>query len=52
MSHASIPEEVRRERQLPEDLIRLCVGIEDVEDLWSDLEQALHSAGCLDGKSA
>ncbi|NMM29667.1 MAG: cystathionine gamma-synthase, partial [Cellulomonas sp.] len=26
---------------VPEDLIRLSVGIEDVEDLWSDLEQAL-----------
>jgi cystathionine gamma-synthase len=26
---------------VPDDLIRLSVGIEDVEDLWSDLEQAL-----------
>jgi cystathionine gamma-synthase len=25
----------------PENLIRLSVGIEDVEDLWADLEQAL-----------
>ncbi|MGV8977322.1 MAG: trans-sulfuration enzyme family protein [Cellulomonas sp.] len=31
---------------VPADLIRLSVGIEDVEDLWSDLEQALtRSAG-------
>jgi len=28
---------------IPETLIRLSVGIEDVEDLWSDLEQALNS---------
>lgn len=30
---------------VPEDLLRLSVGIEDVEDLWADLEQALASAG-------
>ncbi|WP_448072813.1 trans-sulfuration enzyme family protein [Georgenia yuyongxinii] len=29
---------------VPEDLLRLSVGIEDVEDLWADLEQALHAA--------
>ncbi|KAJ2418648.1 cystathionine beta-lyase, partial [Coemansia sp. RSA 2522] len=26
MLHASIPAEIRKQRQLPEDLIRLCVG--------------------------
>ena len=26
---------------VPEDLLRLSVGIEDVEDLWRDLDQAL-----------
>jgi cystathionine beta-lyase len=46
MSHASIPEHVRKERQFPEDLIRLCVGIEDVDDLLEDLDHALKSAGC------
>lgn len=45
MSHASIPEHVRKQRQFPEDLIRLCVGIEDVDDLLEDLEFALHVAG-------
>ncbi len=30
---------------VPEDLLRLSVGIEDVEDLWADLDQALASAG-------
>ena len=29
---------------IPDGLIRLSVGIEDVEDLWEDLEQALDSA--------
>ncbi len=37
MSHASIPAEVRASRELPEDLVRLAVGIED----GGDLEQAL-----------
>lgn len=45
MSHASIPEEVRRARALPEDLVRLSVGIEDADDLLADLEQALAAAG-------
>ena len=45
MSHASIPEHVRKERQLPEDLIRLCVGIEDENDLLDDLKAALQIAG-------
>ncbi|CAO3628023.1 unnamed protein product [Cunninghamella echinulata] len=48
MSHASIPAHIRAERALPEDLIRLCVGIEDVEDLLEDLKQALESAGAID----
>ena len=29
---------------IPEGLIRLSVGIEDVEDLWEDLAQALDAA--------
>jgi cystathionine beta-lyase len=47
MSHASIPAEVRKERQFPEDLIRLCIGIEDVNDLIEDLHVALVKAGAL-----
>lgn len=47
MSHASIPAHVRAERQFPEDLIRLCVGIEDGDDLLEDLQMALSSAGAL-----
>jgi cystathionine gamma-synthase len=30
---------------IPEGLVRLSVGVEDVEDLWRDLEQALDTAG-------
>lgn len=41
MSHASIDEKTRRERNMPEDIIRLCVGIEDAEDLVDDLSRAV-----------
>lgn len=41
MSHASIDAKTRRERQMPEDIIRLCVGIEDVTDLIEDLSRAV-----------
>ncbi|XP_047330454.1 cystathionine beta-lyase, chloroplastic [Impatiens glandulifera] len=41
MSHASIPAAVREARGLTEDLIRISVGIEDVDDLIADLDNAL-----------
>ena len=41
MSHASIDAKTRQERALPEDIIRLCVGIEDVDDLIDDLSRAV-----------
>ncbi|KAI0279267.1 Cys/Met metabolism PLP-dependent enzyme-domain-containing protein [Russula aff. rugulosa BPL654] len=47
MSHASIDAALRAERGLPEDLIRLCVGIEDPVDLIDDLEHALLEAGAI-----
>ncbi|KAL8293719.1 hypothetical protein RQP46_000420 [Phenoliferia psychrophenolica] len=47
MSHASIDPKIRKERNLPEDLIRLCVGIEDADDLIDDLEAALLEAGAI-----
>ncbi|KAM0718659.1 hypothetical protein Q7P37_005730 [Cladosporium fusiforme] len=47
MSHASIDPATRKERELPEDIIRLCVGIEDLDDLISDLSQALVRAGAV-----
>ena len=42
MSHASMPEEARLKIGITDSLIRLSVGIEDVEDLLADLEQALN----------
>ncbi|KAJ6466612.1 cystathionine beta-lyase [Mycena vitilis] len=47
MSHASIDPALRAARGLPEDLIRLCVGIEDPVDLIDDLEHALVDAGAI-----
>jgi cystathionine beta-lyase len=45
MSHASIPPEVRKTVELPEDLVRVSVGIEDAGDLIRDLSRALDAAG-------
>ncbi|KAM7202834.1 Cys/Met metabolism PLP-dependent enzyme domain containing protein [Rhypophila sp. PSN 637] len=47
MSHASIDAKTRKERQMPEDIIRLCVGIEDADDLIDDLTRALVQAGAV-----
>jgi cystathionine gamma-lyase len=41
MTHASVAPEVLREMGITPDLVRISVGIEDVEDLIGDLEQAL-----------
>ena len=42
MSHGSIPEEKRLKIGITDSLVRLSVGIEDIEDLIEDLDQALH----------
>jgi cystathionine gamma-lyase len=41
MTHASLPAEVRESLGIADSMIRLSVGIEDVDDLIEDLEQAL-----------
>jgi cystathionine beta-lyase/cystathionine gamma-synthase len=41
MTHASVPAEVRARIGITDGLIRISVGIEDVEDLITDLDQAL-----------
>lgn len=41
MTHASIPKEEREKTGVVDSLIRLSVGIEDIEDLKADLDQAL-----------
>jgi cystathionine beta-lyase/cystathionine gamma-synthase len=44
MTHASVPREEREKVGLTDGLVRISVGIEDVEDLLGDLEQALAGA--------
>ena len=41
MTHVSIPSDVKKAMGLPRTLIRLSVGVENIEDLYSDLLQAL-----------
>jgi cystathionine beta-lyase/cystathionine gamma-synthase len=41
MTHASVPLDRRLQIGITEDMVRISVGIEDVEDLREDLAQAL-----------
>lgn len=41
MTHGAVPKELREEMGITEGLVRLSVGIEDVEDLLEDLDRAL-----------
>ena len=41
MTHASVDREEREQLGISDSLIRLSVGLEDVEDLIADLDQAL-----------
>jgi cystathionine beta-lyase/cystathionine gamma-synthase len=41
MTHGSVPAERRREIGITDDLIRISVGIEDIDDLIADISQAL-----------
>ncbi|HVB59167.1 MAG TPA: PLP-dependent aspartate aminotransferase family protein [Candidatus Acidoferrales bacterium] len=41
MTHSSMPAEVRKENGITDGMVRLSVGIEDVEDLVADIDQAL-----------
>jgi len=41
MTHASVPQEIREALGISDGLVRLSVGIEDVEDLLAELEHAL-----------
>ncbi len=45
MSNQKIPEEVRAENGLPDGLVRFSVGIEDIDDLIADVDQAI--AACV-----
>ena len=44
MSHASIPAHLRQQKSIPADLVRISVGVEDVDDLVDDLSQAFEIA--------
>jgi cystathionine gamma-lyase len=44
MTHASVPAEVRRANGIDDGLLRISVGLEDADDLVSDLAQALAAA--------
>jgi methionine-gamma-lyase len=41
MTHASVPAEIRRQSGISDGLVRLSVGIENVDDLIADLDQAM-----------
>jgi cystathionine gamma-lyase/cystathionine beta-lyase/cystathionine gamma-lyase/homocysteine desulfhydrase len=41
MTHAALGEKGRREIGITDGMVRISVGIEDVEDIMSDLDQAL-----------
>lgn len=47
MTHGSIPEAERALLGIGDNLVRLSVGVEEVEDLIADIEQALEAAGNL-----
>lgn len=49
MSHSYISAERRAEIGVTESLVRFSIGIEDKEDLWEDIEQALNST--MDAKT-
>ncbi|RKR84398.1 cystathionine gamma-lyase/cystathionine beta-lyase [Mucilaginibacter gracilis] len=44
MTHGSIPKELREKAGVVDSLLRLSVGVEDIEDLLEDLKQALENA--------
>jgi cystathionine beta-lyase/cystathionine gamma-synthase len=41
MTHASVPAERRQAIGLTDDMVRISVGLEDIDDLFEDLGQAL-----------
>jgi cystathionine gamma-lyase len=45
MTHAEVPKEERDARGLTDGLVRISVGLEDVDDIIADLEQALAKVG-------
>jgi methionine-gamma-lyase len=52
MTHASMGAEARRQAQIDDGLVRLSIGVENVDDLLADLEQALEAAAAAGSKQA
>ena len=50
MTHNTIPKEVRDQRGFVDGLLRLSVGIEDIDDLLADLKQAVGKVQVLTGR--
>lgn len=44
MTHVAIPRAARESAGVFDDLVRLCIGIEDIRDLKADVAQALETA--------
>ncbi len=42
-SHMSIPEDIRHAAGVVPGFVRVSIGLEDVEDLWNDIDQALQN---------
>jgi cystathionine beta-lyase/cystathionine gamma-synthase len=47
MTHASIPRELREPRGVTDGLVRLSVGLEHIDDLTTDVQQAIESTSSL-----
>ena len=50
MTHAGMAREDRLKAGISDGLVRLAIGIEDVEDILADLKQALDRIGSLPGR--
>ena len=44
MTHANVPAEIRKELGITDNLIRMSCGVEDMEDMIADVEQALEAS--------
>jgi methionine-gamma-lyase len=52
LTHRVVDREDRESSGVPEDLLRLSVGLESVEDLWEDLDQAMSGVETAEGVEA
>ncbi len=44
MSHSHVPAEVRRQMGISDGLVRFSIGIENIEDVLADLDQAMRQS--------